>query len=62
MSRDFRHGMKQNAKTGFKKSKCEEVAPRDIKLPSKQQREQTLRQAVLHQDQEAFEDYDEPDV
>ena len=62
MSRDFRHGMKQNAKTGSKRARREEVGPRDIKVPSKQQREQTLRQAVSHQDYEAFEDYDEPDV
>jgi hypothetical protein len=51
--------MKQNAKTGFKKSKREEVAPRDPKSPTKQQREQTLRHAVRTGDKEAFEDYDE---
>ena len=62
MSRDFRHGLKQNTKSGFKKSKREEVAPRDDKAPSKQQREQTLRHAVRHQDLEAFEDYDEHDI
>lgn len=54
--------MKQNAKAGFKKSKREEVAPRDPKLPTKQQCEQTLRHAVRAQDYEALEDYDEIDV
>jgi hypothetical protein len=54
--------MKQNMKSGFKKSKREEVAPRDDKAPSKQQREQTLRHLVRHQDLDAFEDYDEPDI
>ena len=62
MSRDFRHGMKQNAKTGYKKAKREEVDPRDIKTPTKQQREQVLRHAVRSQDYEALEDYDEIDV
>ena len=54
--------MKQSAKVGFKKSKREDVEPRDDKAPSKQQREQTLRQAVRHGDREAFEDYDELDL
>ena len=62
MSRDFRHGMKQNAKVSFKKAKREEVAPRDPKAPTKQQCEQTLRHAVRMQDYEALEDYDEIDA
>jgi hypothetical protein len=62
VSRDFRHGFKQNLKSGFKKSKREEVAPRDPKAPTKQQREQALRHAVRTQDLEAFEDYDEYDA
>jgi hypothetical protein len=62
VSKDFRHGIKQNTKAGFKRAKREDVAPRDFKGPSKQQREQQLRHAVNHQDLEAFEDYDENDV
>lgn len=62
MSRDFRHGLKQSVKIGFKKSKREDVVPRDPKAPTKQRREQTLRHAVRTRDIEAFEDYDEYDV
>ena len=59
MSRDFRHGMKQASKSGFKNTKKEELVPRDSKAPTKQQRETALRLAVRHKDSEAFEDYDE---
>lgn len=51
--------MKQSTKFGIKNAKREEVAPRDSKTPTKQQRETALRLAVRHKDSEAFEDYDE---
>lgn len=59
MSRDYRHGFNQVAKRGFKKARREEVAPRDVKGPSKQQREAFLRKAVRERDNDVFEDYDE---
>lgn len=63
MSRDFRHGLKQTAKSGFKsRTKNEEIDSRYIKVPTKQQRETNLRLAVRHRDHDAFEDYDEPDL
>lgn len=52
--------MKQHVKGGFKKAKHEDDAERDIKVLTKQRREQNLRHAVRHNDTEAFEDYDEP--
>ena len=55
MSRDFRHGMKQVSKPGFKKAKQD----KNFKIPTKQHRENVLRHAVRHHDVEVFEDYDE---
>jgi hypothetical protein len=62
VSRDFRHGLKQTAKTGLKKAKREDVSPRPDRMPTKQHCENVLRHAVRNQDLDALEDYDEHDI
>lgn len=56
MSRDFRHGQKAGKQA--RKGKFDTDA-KDFKTPSKRQREDTLKHAVTHQDDDALEDYDE---
>ena len=59
MSKDFRHGQNQRAKTGKAKWSRAERALREDKGPSEQYYKDSLRHAVKLQDLDAFEDYDE---
>lgn len=62
MSKDFRHGQNQRAKSGKARRSVHERAPREDKGPSEQFYKDTLRHAVKLQDLDAFEDYDERDL
>lgn len=59
MSKDFRHGQKQVAKT---RQSFHESAPREVRIPSEQRIKNVLRQAIKLQDDEVFEDYNERDI
>jgi len=62
VSKDFRHGQNQLAKSGKSRRANPEPAPRDVKMPSERRIKDTLKHAVKLQDVEAFEDYDERDM
>ena len=62
MSRDFRHGLKQSAKSGYKNEQQDVYGGKDIRVPTKRRIEDTLRAAVRHQDVRVFEDYDEHEL
>lgn len=58
MSRDYRHGQKQVAKSPRKQTKQQEPTARPDRGPSKQRQEDVLRHAVRTQDFEPLEDDD----